>query len=299
MVSRRFGTRSKFIAIPAGPALSCTSVPVLVMKGNMKARLILPAILVFFAIGLRTLPAAAADTATALSAAAILQRSAETYAALTNYSDEGATASKLGNITAASYTFTIKLARTNLYQICWYAPDQIYVPKGVVWSAGDGDYLWMGADFKPRKSASREMALAGATGISGGAAASLPGTFFKMRWGNQLAGTAGTRRLADEKIGDTDCFVLTHDHGGRTNTLWIGKKDFLIHQVENDTSGDLIKKTLEEQAKTHPEVRSILEQSGPDMFQNSRTIEVHRDIKLNQPMRRADFAFHPPEKSGH
>ncbi len=239
--------------------------------------------------------ALATDATTDLSAADILKRAAAKYAALTSYSDEGTTVATLGTLTASSYTFTINLARTNLYQIVWRKADEFYIPKGVVWSAGDGNFLWMGKNFKPQKQPSMELALAGATGISGGAAASIPGTFFKMKWGNQLgAASADTKSKPDEKIGDVDCYVLTHGTGGRTNILWIGKQDFLIHQVENDTSAALMKTMMEEQAKKMPQIRAMLESAGAQLFQENRSVETHQNIRINPPLTKADFDFKVP-----
>jgi outer membrane lipoprotein-sorting protein len=241
-------------------------------------------------------PLANAGNASAdLSAADILKQTAEKYASLTSYSDEGSTVATLGTITAINFTFTIKLARTNLYQIAWWQEDQVYIPKGVVWSAGDGNFVWMGKNFKPQKHTEMELALASATGISGGAAASVPGTFFKLKWGNQLDGSkAESKRKADEKIGDVDCYVLTHGAGGQTNILWIGKQDLLIHQVENDTSGAFMKTTLEEQAKKTPQIRAMLEASGGELFKETKSIEIHRNILINPPLTKTDFDFKAP-----
>jgi len=239
--------------------------------------------------------AQAGDATTNLSAADILKQAAAKYAALTSYSDEGTTVATLGALTASSYTFTINLARTNLYQIVWRQADEFYIPKGVVWSAGDGDFLWMGKNFTPRKCKDREMALASATGISGGAAADVPGTFFKMKWGNQLGtATPDTKRKPDEKLGDIDCYVLSHGTGGRTNILWIGKSDWLIHQIENDTSAALMKTMLEEQAKKMPQIRAMLEASGSEVFKESRSVETHQNIRINPPLTKADFDFKVP-----
>ena len=52
-----------------------------------------------------------------------------------------------------------------------------------------------------------------ATGISGGAAAEVPGAFFKSKWGNQLdSPKSDFKRKPDEKLGDVDCYVLTPYH---------------------------------------------------------------------------------------
>ena len=119
-----------------------------------------------------------------------------------------------------------------------------------------------------------------------------------MNWGNQLGrALAGAQRKADDKIGDVDCYVLTHDSGGRTNFLWIGKQDLLIHQVENDTSGAAMKTALEAQAKKNPQMRAVLDAAGEQLFQNSRSVETHQNIRINPPLTKADFEFKAPAPS--
>lgn len=262
----------------------------------MKIQTTLTLITAVLSIGVAPGRAHAGDNPVELSASDIIKQAAEKYASLTSYSDEGSTSATLGTITATSYTFSINLARTNLYRIVWRQENQIYTPNGVVWSAGDGNFLWMGRNFTPKKYADWETALAGATGISGGAAASIPGTFFKMNWGNQLgAAVANSQRRADEKIGDVDCYVLTHGTDGRTNTLWIGKSDFLIHQVENDTSAAFMKAIMEKEARNNPQIRALLESSGGNMFKDSKSIETHQNIRINPPLTRPDFDFKVPD----
>jgi hypothetical protein len=195
-------------------------------------------------------------------------------------------------MTAASFNFIILLARTNLYKIVWWQGEDSYTPKGAVWSAGTGDFLWMSVlGGKAQKEQSQELALASATGVSGGAAASIPGTFFKLHWGGVLAGAAKTTRLPDAKIDDTDCYVLKNGSDGRTNTLWIGKQDFLIHQIENDISGSLVKRMMEEQAKSHPQIRASLDAAGEQLFQDMRMVETHQNIVVNPPVTATDFEY--------
>ncbi len=240
----------------------------------------------------------ASDSSTNLSAAEIIRQARAKYASLKSYRDEGLTIATLGTNIAASYTFNIKLARTNLFQIIWWPKGQVFTPQGVVWSAGDGNYLWMSNLAKPQQEDTMEGALGGATGISGGAAASIPGTFFDLAWGNQLNRLAAlSTRKPDDKVGDEDCYVLTHGTGGRTNTLWIGKKDFLIHQIENDTSGALIKKMMEEQAAKNPQLRAMIEAGGTQLFQDSRSVETHQEIVINPPLKKTDFDYHVPAPS--
>ncbi len=191
-----------------------------------------------------------------LSTGEIFKKAQEKYASLTSYVDEGKVVSTV-NGTTITTAFTTRLARTNLYRVEWEqrfnaAAGQPKGQKQAVWSGGDGDY----SDFLgqgPQKQASQEMALASGTGISGGASSSVPGTFYKLNWGNQLGGAVSDqKRQTDEKLGDVECFVLERELKGVTNTLWIGKQDFLIHQVRNITSAETLKIQHEDLAKRMP-----------------------------------------------
>lgn len=218
----------------------------------------------------------------------ICKRAQEKYASLTSYSDEGKSVATL-NGTTTTHTFTIRLARPSFYRIEWEQSSGSSgfksTTKGAVWSAGDGDFLEMGRGAQ--KQASREMALAGATGISGGAAATIPGTFFQMNWGNQLGGAMlNAKKQLDEKVGDADCYVLTSELKGRTSTLWIGKQDFLIHQARTVTSAEAMKAALAEAAKRHPEINAGGPKSDP---QGVTSTETHANIVLNKKFSPADF----------
>jgi outer membrane lipoprotein-sorting protein len=222
-----------------------------------------------------------------LPSSEIFKRAQEKYASLTSYSDEGKTVATLNGMTLTT-TFTIRLARPNLYRVEWEQPvHSSFTNKGVVWSAGEGDFMVMG-DGEAQKQAERESALGGATGISGSAAATIPGTFFKMNWGNQLGGlVSNEKRQADEKVGDVDCYVFSSELKGRTKTLWIGKQDFLIHQVRNVTSVEAMKAALAEAAKHNPGMPARLQKIEP---QGVTSTETHENIVVNQKFSPADFA---------
>ncbi|MGO8763895.1 MAG: RNA polymerase sigma factor [Limisphaerales bacterium] len=212
----------------------------------------------------------------------IIEKSQNVYAGLSSYSDKGQTISSVNGMTLAT-TFTIKLARPDLYRIEWQQPVTFsYSNKGVVWSAGEGDFMVMG-DRPAEKEKSRESALGGATGISGDAAASIPGTFFNMNWGSQLKGpVSNEKQQADEKVGDVDCYVFTSELKGTIKTLWIGKKDFLIHQIRNVTSAAFVKAALAQAAKNNP--------GAPQLTTTGITsTETHENIVVNQKFSPSDF----------
>jgi len=138
---------------------------------------------------------------------------------------------------------------------------------------------------QPRKDASMETALGSAAGISGGASGSIPGIFFKLNSGNKLGAVMqSAKRKPDQTIDGVDCYVLTQAANGRTQTLWIGKQDYLIRQFETDTSAAILKAVAEEQAKKHPEMHLPTTVSG-----DVKSVETHSKILVNQVLTKADF----------
>jgi len=220
-----------------------------------------------------------------LSPREIIKRAREKYASLTSYSDEGTTVAVL-NGTTITTAFTIRLARPNLYRIEWeQSVHSGYANKGAVWSAGQGDFLQIGSGAKEQ--ANQAVALASATGISGGAAATVPGTFFRLHWGDQLVSSAlSDKQQPDEKVGDVDCYVFTGDAKGWTRTLWIGKSDFLIHQLRTVTSPEAMKTALAETVKRNPALSNRLQISK---LEGSTSTETHTNIVLNPPLSDQDF----------
>jgi hypothetical protein len=136
------------------------------------------------------------------------------------------------------------------------------------------------------RQASLEIALAGATGMSGGATATIPGIFFKL-WGNQFGDSVlSEKQQADEKVGDVDCYVFTNGSKGPTRTLWIGKQDLLIHQVQTVRSAEATRTVLAEAAKRNPEMSALLHRFEP---QDSTSTETHGNIVVNQQFSNGDF----------
>jgi RNA polymerase sigma factor (sigma-70 family) len=265
------------------------------------------------------------ETGDGLLVQEIAKQSQATYAALTSYSDTG-TARETGGGSNTKITFSIRLQRPDFYRIEWTHTGGFYTSQGSAWSDGTGDFLSYGAAgkaeaTKPQKMQSREMAIGGATGISGSAASDIPGTFFNMAWGGQLgiftSGRIKVHRGADEKIGDADCFVISSTldpvklpnnmgtSGTTTTRLWIGKQDYLIHQIETTSEGGISNLKF-----TDESLKTILERAGkpatPEAIADLRKkierdqkaaqkgkmvmTQTHENISINQKFSASDFA---------
>ena len=128
-------------------------------------------------------------------------------------------------------SFSILLKKPNLYLISWTQrsmPMAGMNQDGAVWSDGTQPYLYMGIMKAYSKMGSDELALASATGISGGAAFTIPSLFFKGR-------PAPFSRLKDpkmektEQVGEEDCYVVSGASTvAKMETFWISKSKHLI-----------------------------------------------------------------------
>ncbi len=146
----------------------------------------------------------------------IAKQTQDAYAALTSYSDTATGTSEGGGQTSET-TCTIRLQRPKQYRVEWASNGGLYQSKGVVWSDGGANYEVMDAADKfaaaqPTTAHDMQMAFAFATGVSGGAASTVPGAFFKLNFGDKLGifatGRTETKRQTDEKVGGVDCYVV-------------------------------------------------------------------------------------------
>lgn len=214
----------------------------------------------------------------------ILEKTREKYASLISYSDEGQVVATL-NGGVINTSFMTRLARKNYYMIGWQQNvESLYNTNSTqpqaVWSAGAGNFLDTG--LGPVDEGSREIALALARENSGGAAVTIPKTFFNIPWGDQLDDAWSPQdRLPDEIAGGVDCYVLSNELQGRTRTLWIGKQDHLIRQIRTVTSADALQTMMARNFNWDREKISTI--------QNFTMTETHTQIMVNQSFLRSDF----------
>jgi hypothetical protein len=218
-----------------------------------------------------------------LSPGQIFRKVQENYTSLPSYSDEGQTIETMDGISTAT-SFTTRLARPNFYRIEW-SQNRESIPENTsdqaAWSSGVGNYIQMGWGVK--RQYDRDMALANAANVSSGGGVTIPRMFFDLQWSSEPDDSiTGEERLADEKIGGTDCYVLTREpQTGKTITYWIGKQDFLIHQVRTDISDEAMQAAWTQATKGTPETMAS--------FHSFSSIETHTNIVLDSQFSRQDF----------
>lgn len=204
------------------------------------SRLLLPIIFIFHA-------------ATAVAAAEtpqhIFGQMRAAYAALRSYSDTGVVLTHMpGNDQPNEITFRSVFVRPQLFRFEWishhpYPPLRHIKYNSVIWSNADGAYHWSdrGGNAEMRKKLdSLDMAVAGATGVSLGAAHTIA-SLLLPRMGRAVdEGVTWDGATNVEDIEGVACHHLTGQHqGGGRYELWIGKEDYLVRKMTSRHAGIL------------------------------------------------------------
>lgn len=253
----------------------------------------------------------------------IIEKTISTYNSMQTYKAQGAitldvdaSGVKINTETA----FSILLKKPNLYLISWTKKTTQMPGKaqsGAVWSDGTQPYLYMGMKNAYSKMASDEIALGGATGISGGAAFTIPSIFFTAfkELPDPFSRLKNPKVERVEKVGKEDCYVLS---GASTisqkEEFWISKSRYLIlkynRSLEPPEGGiampEMTDEQLEEAIKgmgqevteqSKNRMREIMK-SSKDLLKTARmkgsSTEVHTDISSPE-MNSEDFQFALPD----
>ena len=217
-------------------------------------------------------------------------------------------------------SFSMKLKKPNLYLITWTQkgmPMSGMEQSGAVWNAGAQPCLYMGIMKAYSKMTSDEIALGAATGISGGAAFTIPWLFFSVLGPKHGA----ILQLADpkiekiEKLDGEECYVVSGSSPiSRKETFWISTRRLLILQFSRSleppagrpAQQDLTDKELDEAIKglgqePTPEARATMKEilkQGQETLKNAKIkgTSCEHHLKISSPqLSQADFQFKVPE----
>jgi len=175
------------------------------------------------------------------SAKQILDRMAEVYADCKSYRDSGMVKTlfiKAGGKETIEKPFTTAFVRPDRFR---FEFEQTGNPQSryIVWSKGKDVQTWW--DVKPgiKKTESLELALAGATGVSGSSAHTIPSLLLpKEVGGRRLTNVTDLKRGEDGKLEKIECFRIEGKYGDHPITLWIEKESFLVRQIDKQVKFD-------------------------------------------------------------
>jgi hypothetical protein len=174
-----------------------------------------------------------------LSPNKILKKVEEKYKSMESYKSDGTITSDIdsgGKKMQIVTSFSILLKKPNLYLISWTQenmPMPGMVQSGAVWSDGTQPYLYMSVMNAYSKMSSDKIALGGATGISGGAASTIPSLFLSAikEQPTPFSRLRDPKIEKTEKVGKDNCYVISGPSTiSKKETFWISKTNYVIRK---------------------------------------------------------------------
>jgi outer membrane lipoprotein-sorting protein len=180
-----------------------------------------------------------------LSAQRILERIRDVYKRSHSYRDTGAVKTVFiktsGNETVEK-RFTTAFIRPDRFRFEYKERrDEKRDSRYIVWCKGKDVQTWWDWDLEPliEKDKSLRLALAGATGVSSGAAHNIPALLLPKKIGGRLlTDLTDVKRIGDMKLGKTECFRVEGEAGGSPTTLWIDRKSFVVRRIDEQQEFD-------------------------------------------------------------
>jgi len=172
------------------------------------------------------------------TAAQILDAMFQTYQNCKTYSDTGIVKTTLigsGRIRSTEMPFRTAFVRPARFR--FELTDDMYGHPihYIVWRDGEKVKTWWDIGSRLEDQPSLDMGLAGATGVSGGSAHTIPRLLMPSEVsGFGLQGLKDILRLQDSTCGDSKCFVIRgKDFHGDIVTLWVETKTLLLRQIHS------------------------------------------------------------------
>ena len=179
---------------------------------------------------------AGAQDATRLSAQEIIGRMSKAYSGCASYRDTGVVRIEyLGTVVehTEERPFATAFERPDCFRFEFEETNPLgQASRYVVWRLGDRVKTWW--DIRPgvQEAPSLHMALAGATGVSGGSAHTIPALLLPQEIsGRRLTGMSDIEQVADAEVGGASCFCIEGTYANMRATVCVGKRDFLVRRV--------------------------------------------------------------------
>lgn len=206
------------------------------------------------------------------TAEAIVTKMVGNYAAATSYQDAGVVLThRPGEDVSDDKPFKTYFVRPDRFRFEWirhhpYPPMHHITYDHVIWSNQSGSFTYWSEPALFERAQSLSLAVAGATGVSSGAAHTISRLLLNSVTGFSLSDLRELTLLGQEQFEGTDCFRVRGKHPrGNDYEMWIGANDYLLRKLQKE----IVPGTIQE--------------------------EIHRDIQINQDVPGALFDFEPPK----
>ncbi len=223
-----------------------------------------------------------------LSGAEVLRKCSEAYAALSSYSGASAVMAMFnhsGSVHASTASAEIQFWREWGLKLEGRAAGG----GGRFTLVSDLERMWRSHEKVDGGawSESPELGLGGVTGISQGAATTVPAILIRSRWGYPFNRKDPAHLQRHESIGDADCFKVVCETEVGKKTFWIDSTSFLLRQMREEQD--------EKQAiAMNNRVRELLRERGEEedvddvtSIKSTMSLHVFAINSVNEPLGRS------------
>jgi outer membrane lipoprotein-sorting protein len=205
--------------------------------------------------------AAEKESTDSLTAQQILDKVAATYATCKSYRDSGVVTNDFGPHSAGD-NFP-RHVDVKPFRTAFVRPDQFRfeydnpTPEKpyIIWAKGGEVRRWWYIKPDVEKLPSLDLGIAGATGVSSGAAHTIPSLLLPDQIGGaKLSAMIDLTRLLDESLDGTPCFKLhgKYGFGNQPTTLWLEKATFLVRRIAEQSGSN--KRTTDYRPEVNKEI---------------------------------------------
>jgi hypothetical protein len=205
----------------------------------VKPRTQLSLVLSLFLMSLLSFPGLGADVHAAAtpSGQEVLVRAVKKYATVTTYRDVGVVRIvyiESGGRRTEERPFKTAFVRPDKFRFEYTETHPFgRVTRYVVWQRGPDVRKWWDVEPKVATLPSLDTGLAGATGVSGGSAHTVPRLLLPGSvTGRSLGDMTEVKRLSDAECGGDTCARVVGIYAGSKRTLWISLRSFLLRRDE-------------------------------------------------------------------
>jgi hypothetical protein len=169
----------------------------------------------------------------------ILDRMANVYARCRSYRDAGVVQTMFvqanGNRTVKR-PFKTAFVRPDRFRFEYTEKQRVWENRFIVWQNGRDVRTWWSVRPGVEKPESLGLAIAGATGVSGGSAHTIPAQLLPTEiGGRQLTEMRDVKRAEDAKLDKVDCFRIEGKFVDSPMTVWIDSHTFLVRRIDSKT----------------------------------------------------------------
>lgn len=195
----------------------------------------------------------------ALTASEILERMANAYATCKSYRDAGVVKSVITSASGAhteSLPFRTAFVRPGKFRFEYTASSFGRVRRYIIWEDGEAIRKWWDIEPGVQVLGSLNLAIAGATGVSGGSAHTVPRMLMPLQvTGTVLFQLAKAERLPDEQLDDVSCFVVKGKFASRDESVWIDQRTNFVRKIhcDDDIKNDQVDMHVETTTTYEPE----------------------------------------------